>query len=132
MQEQIPAFLCLFLGGEIGILVLRTCATLARTLPRQAGAPLLYASILVPLLRSQVRYKSLRLYLCSSAEKWDFGAAHLCHFVARTLPTPRLALHSCMQTCPFRYYGTSCLQIPVENSWHKTLNMQNSRDSLFL
>ena len=27
---------------------------------------------------------------------------------------------------------TSSLQIPVENSWHKTLNMQNSRDSLFL
>ena len=26
--------------------------------PRQAGAPLMYASILVPLLRSQVRYKS--------------------------------------------------------------------------
>ena len=27
---------------------------------------------------------------------------------------------------------TSSLQIPVENNWHKVLNMQNSRDSLFL
>ena len=59
MQEQIPASLSLFLGGEIGILVLCTCAIVYGTEPchRQAGASLTYASILVPLLRSRVRYK---------------------------------------------------------------------------
>ena len=41
------------LGGEIGILVLCTCAIVYGTEPchRQAGASLTYASILVPLLR---------------------------------------------------------------------------------
>ena len=47
MQEQIPASLSLFLGGEIGILVLCTCAIVYGTEPchRQAGASLTYASI---------------------------------------------------------------------------------------
>ena len=60
MQEQIPASLSLFLGEEVGFWCYAPVPYWHEPWHRQADAPLLYASILVSLLRSQVRYKSLK------------------------------------------------------------------------